>query len=177
MSPRVVGRPQDDTQIRAPPSRRRPPRSPADGSPMERRLRREEVMTIEVLAERSTGARGSPSQRGRSPRRLRCGCGSARPTAAGAISRRSTARSWPSTAFTTSLRSLQRFVARHYPPPKLRARRRIETPPGAQGQVDWSTWPRVPLRQGPEELFALHLVLSWSCQEAVVWSPLLEPRC
>ena len=50
-------------------------------------------------------------------------------------------------------------------------RRTAETPPGAQGQADWSTWPRVPLRSGPEELYALHLVLSWSRMEAVVWSP------
>jgi transposase len=72
--------------------------------------------------------------------------------------------------FTGSLRAVQRFVHRHYPPPPLRARRRVETPPGAQGQVDWSVWPALWLRHGPEQLFALHFVLSWSRGEAVVWS-------
>jgi transposase len=77
--------------------------------------------------------------------------------------------------FTPSLRSLQRFADRHYPSPRIRATRRVETPPGAQGQVDWSTWPRVPLRSGPTELYALHLVLSWSRMEAVVWSLRKDP--
>jgi transposase len=72
--------------------------------------------------------------------------------------------------FAGSLRSVQRFVRRHYPAPRIRARRRVETPPGAQGQVDWSVWPAVALRHGPEVLFALHFVLSWSRGEAVVWS-------
>ena len=29
-----------------------------------------------------------------------------------------------------------RFVRRHYPAPRIRTRRRAETPPGAQGQAD-----------------------------------------
>lgn len=62
--------------------------------------------------------------------------------------------------FAGSLRSVQRFVRRHYPAPRIRARRRVETPPGAQGQVDWSVWPAVALLGGPEALFALHFVLS-----------------
>ena len=45
--------------------------------------------------------------------------------------------------YTGSLRSIQRYVARHYPPPKRRTRRRIETPPGAQAQVDWAHFPNV----------------------------------
>ena len=35
-----------------------------------------------------------------------------------------------------SLRSVQRFWAKHYPAPAIRARRRVETPPGAQAQAD-----------------------------------------
>ncbi|WP_376693608.1 hypothetical protein [Wenzhouxiangella sp. EGI_FJ10409] len=35
-----------------------------------------------------------------------------------------------------SLRSLKRYVSANYPPPRQRARRRIETPPGAQAQID-----------------------------------------
>lgn len=37
-----------------------------------------------------------------------------------------------------SLRSLQRYYRRRYPTPRKRARRRVETPPGAQAQVDWA---------------------------------------
>ena len=40
-----------------------------------------------------------------------------------------------------SLRSVQRFVAEHYPRPARRTRRRVETPPGAQAQVDWGHFP------------------------------------
>jgi DNA-binding CsgD family transcriptional regulator len=42
-----------------------------------------------------------------------------------------------------SLRSVQRFWARHYPAPVIRARRRVETPPGAQAQVDWAGFSQV----------------------------------
>jgi len=45
--------------------------------------------------------------------------------------------------YTGSLRSVQRFVGESYPPPPRRARRRVETPPGAQAQADWATYPRV----------------------------------
>ena len=36
-----------------------------------------------------------------------------------------------------SLRSVQRYWRRTFPAPAIRARRRVETPPGAQAQVDW----------------------------------------
>ncbi len=36
-----------------------------------------------------------------------------------------------------SLKSVQRYWARTYPAPLLRARRRVETPIGAQVQIDW----------------------------------------
>ena len=42
-----------------------------------------------------------------------------------------------------SLRSVQRYWRRAFPAPALRARRRVETPPGAQAQVDWAHFPRV----------------------------------
>ena len=38
--------------------------------------------------------------------------------------------------FTGSVRCLQRYFRRHFPRPARRARRRIETPPGAQAQAD-----------------------------------------
>lgn len=44
-----------------------------------------------------------------------------------------------------SLCSVQRYVAEHYPAPPRRARRRVETPPGAQAQVDWASSPGVVL--------------------------------
>ena len=37
-----------------------------------------------------------------------------------------------------SLRTVQRFWSRTYPPTAIRARRRIETPMAAQTQVDWA---------------------------------------
>jgi transposase len=37
-----------------------------------------------------------------------------------------------------SRRSVERYHARHLPKPKKRARRRVETPPGAQAQADWA---------------------------------------
>jgi transposase len=70
-----------------------------------------------------------------------------------------------------SLRSVQRFWRKHYPKPRRRARRRVETPPGAQGQADWAEWPR--LRIGGREVYAyqFHLRLSFSRFGARVWSP------
>jgi len=45
--------------------------------------------------------------------------------------------------YSGSLRSVQRYFRAHYGPPPLRARRRVETPPGAQGQADWACFPGV----------------------------------
>jgi transposase len=69
-----------------------------------------------------------------------------------------------------SLRSVQRFWRRHYPKPRRRARRRVETPPGAQAQADWAEWPCV--RIGGREVYAyqFHLRLSFSRFGACVWS-------
>lgn len=70
-----------------------------------------------------------------------------------------------------SLRSVQRFLAQRYPAPRRRTRRRVETPPGAQAQVDWAHFPRVPLRDGHADLNAFVLTLSYSRMYALVWSP------
>jgi transposase len=40
-----------------------------------------------------------------------------------------------------SLRSVQRYWRRTFPAPAIRARRRVETPAGAQAQVDWAEFP------------------------------------
>lgn len=69
-----------------------------------------------------------------------------------------------------SLRSVQRFVRETLPPPARRARRRVETPPGAQAQADWATYPRVVVAGEALTLHAFHLVLSHSRGEALVWA-------
>lgn len=70
-----------------------------------------------------------------------------------------------------SLRSVQRFWRRSYPAPPVRARRRVETPAGAQSQVDWAHFPGLIVGGERTDLLALHMVLSHSRYEAVVWSP------
>jgi len=70
-----------------------------------------------------------------------------------------------------SLKSVQRYFKRAYPAPAIRARRRVETPPGAQAQVDWAHFPGVVIDGVCVDLIALHMVLSWSRMEAIVWSP------
>jgi hypothetical protein len=43
-------------------------------------------------------------------------------------------------AYDGSYKSVVRFVRAHYPKPRRRPYRRVETPPGAQAQVDWGTF-------------------------------------
>ena len=69
-----------------------------------------------------------------------------------------------------SLRSVQRYVGEKYPAPRQRARRRVETPPGAQGQVDWAVFPRVAVGDRVKTLHAFHMTLSHSRHAAVIWS-------
>lgn len=69
-----------------------------------------------------------------------------------------------------SYKAVQRFVRAKYPKPKLRVRRRVETPPGAQAQTDWAEFPRMRIAGDTVPLHAFHLVLSHSRAEAVVWS-------
>src|SRR5262249_55880037 len=47
--------------------------------------------------------------------------------------------------------------------------RRVETPPGAQAQVDWGTFAGVDLGDGPQTLYAFVLVLSHSRKQALIW--------
>ena len=72
--------------------------------------------------------------------------------------------------FPGSVRSVQRYFEARFPRPRRRARRRVETPPGAQGQVDWAEFRGVQFVDGPRDLYALHVTLSWSRYDAVVWS-------
>jgi transposase len=69
-----------------------------------------------------------------------------------------------------SYRSVLRYVRRHWPKPKIRTWRRVETPPGAQSQTDWAEFPRVDVGEGPEPLSAFIMVLSHSRKPAIVWS-------
>ena len=69
-----------------------------------------------------------------------------------------------------SLRSVQRYWRRACPVPAVRARRRVETPAGAQARVDWAHFPGLLLGEEVVDLVALHMVLSWSRREAIVWS-------
>jgi transposase len=69
-----------------------------------------------------------------------------------------------------SYRSVLRFIRTRYPAPKLRPFRRVETPPGAQAQVDWGEVQGLDLGEGPETLYAFVMVLSYSRKEVLVWS-------
>lgn len=69
-----------------------------------------------------------------------------------------------------SLRSVQRYVRAVFPPPPVRARRRVETPPGAQAQADWAHFPGVRVAGERKDLLAFSLQLSFSRGDVVVWS-------
>jgi transposase len=70
-----------------------------------------------------------------------------------------------------SLRSLQRYFRRHYPKPRVRARRRVETPPGAQAQVDWAVWPEVRIGGRVVRAYEFVMRLGHSRMTARVWAP------
>jgi transposase len=69
-----------------------------------------------------------------------------------------------------SLRSLQRYVGKHFPKPRIRARRRVETPPGAQAQADWAEFRGVLVGGELVDLYAFHMRLSHSRRAARIWS-------
>src|SRR5262249_53436075 len=69
-----------------------------------------------------------------------------------------------------SYRSVLRFVRAHYPRPRLRPFRRVETPPGAQAQVDWGEFADLDVGRGPRKLYAFVMVLSHSRKAVLVWS-------
>jgi transposase len=71
--------------------------------------------------------------------------------------------------YTGSYKSVLRHVRKQYPKPKLRPFRRVETPAGAQAQVDWWECGGLDLGEGPQTLYAFVLVLSHSRKEVVIW--------
>lgn len=164
---------------------------------MERRLRREEVVTIQVLRERGMSQRAIARQLGVDEkavryrlRRLAEGGADGRSEKpfraepwAEAIAHWMAMRSerginlqvlyeWLVTehGYPGSYKAIQRYVRAKYPKPRLRVRRRIETPPGAQAQADWAEFPRLVVGGSEVALHAFHLVLSHSRHEAIVWS-------
>lgn len=66
--------------------------------------------------------------------------------------------------------SVVRFVRARYPRPRMRTYRRVETPPGAQSQTDWGEYPGVDVAGEPTGLHAFVMVLSHSRKPAFVWS-------
>jgi len=67
-------------------------------------------------------------------------------------------------------RSVLRYVRAHYPKPKLRTYRRVETPPGAQTQTDWGEYPMVDVGSGPQPMHLFVQVLSHSRYPEAIWS-------
>jgi transposase len=163
------------------------------------RLRAEEVVTIRVLAEKGTShcqiartlgvsegtvryhlrraAVGAEDGRRRQPRRaaglaevirvwMEARCDERRP----ANVRELYEHLVEGYGYAGSHNSVRRYVRAHYPRPKLRTYRRVETPPGAQTQTDWGEWPRMDVGEGPEPLHAFVMVLSHSRKPAVGWS-------
>jgi len=70
-----------------------------------------------------------------------------------------------------SRRSVQRYFRKHFPKPRKRARRRVETPPGAQAQVDWDEYRRLWVGGQQVPGYRFHMKLSHSRMGATVWSP------
>lgn len=72
--------------------------------------------------------------------------------------------------FTGSYKAVQRYVSRRRPQPKLRPKRRVETRPGAQMQIDWATRVvNVVELGGLIALNAFCITLSHSRMYVVVW--------
>lgn len=66
---------------------------------------------------------------------------------------------------------MQRYFRKHFPKPRKRARRRVETPPGAQAQVDWDEYRRLWVGGRQVAGYRFHMKLSHSRMTATVWSP------
>lgn len=73
--------------------------------------------------------------------------------------------------YTGSYKSVKKYVRSHFPAPKRRPFRRIETPPGGQSQTDWAT-ERIIFEtlSGRTTVYAFVMKLSHSRKTAVVWS-------
>ncbi len=150
---------------------------------MPRRLRGEEVVTIRVLAEKGTShcqiartlgvtegtvryhlrraAAGAEDGRRSQPRRaealgevirtwMEARSGERRPPNVRELHEHLVAEY----GYEGSYNSVRRYVRAHYPRPRLRTYRRVETPPGVQAQTDWGeyrgwAWATAPSRCTP----------------------------
>ncbi len=70
-----------------------------------------------------------------------------------------------------SYKSVLRFVRARYPRPRLRPFRRVETPPGAQAQVDWGEFDNIGVGEGRQKLYAFLMTLSHSRKAVLIWRP------
>lgn len=75
-------------------------------------------------------------------------------------------------AFRGSYKAIRSYARSHFPAPKKRPHRRVETPPGVQTQTDWFEAGEVTLgfEQGPVKLYGFVMVLSHSRKAALIWS-------
>jgi transposase len=166
---------------------------------MPRRLRREEVVTIEVLAQHGTANTLIASQLGVTEGAVRYHRNRAaegltdgrKKQAFKAAEHAPTIAAWverlkaegrevnvvdlydhlvASHKYSGSRRNLARYLRSVYGPPRLRAYRRVETPPAVQTQTDWGEFPSVRVRGEDVALHAFVMVLSHSRKPAVVWS-------
>lgn len=76
--------------------------------------------------------------------------------------------------YSGSYKTVLRYVRKRFGYPPRRTYRRIETPPGAQAQVDWGEFPRVVVDGRVVKLYAFVMVLSHSRKPAVIWSTSMD---
>lgn len=76
-----------------------------------------------------------------------------------------------------SYKSVLRYVRSIYGKPAIRTYRRVETPPGAQAQIDWGEYPGVRVGHETVNLHAFVMTLSHSRKPAVIWSRGLDQQC
>jgi transposase len=69
-----------------------------------------------------------------------------------------------------SYKSVLRYVRRRFGRPKIRTWRRVETLPGAQAQTDWGDFPSVWVGGEEQLLHSFVMTLSHSRMPAIVWS-------
>ena len=71
--------------------------------------------------------------------------------------------------YSGSYKSVRKYVRATFEKPKLRAFRRIETPPGAQTQSDWMEI-NIDIGAGIQKVYGFVMTLSHSRKSAVIWS-------
>ncbi len=72
--------------------------------------------------------------------------------------------------YDASYKSIVRYVRAHYGRPPRRTFRRVETPPGAQAQTDWGHFTTLDIGDGPQLVYVFVMVLSHSRKAALIWS-------